>query len=76
MHPRYRYARDLASLDGKATVLIGDQDEAVDAIALRGIFESHAPRAGMTILPGVNHFGVFSNGVAISAVIESMGAAA
>jgi pimeloyl-ACP methyl ester carboxylesterase len=76
MHPRYRYARDLASLDGKATVLIGDQDEAVDAIALRGILESHAPRAGMTILPGVNHFGVFSDGAAISAVVEAMGAMA
>jgi pimeloyl-ACP methyl ester carboxylesterase len=74
MHPRHRYARDLAALDGKAIVLIGDRDEAIDAVALRGVFESHAPRARVTILPGVDHFGIFSDCAAISAVIAAMGA--
>ncbi len=72
MHPRYRFAGDLAALDDRAVVLIGDRDEAIDSTALRGIFAAHAPRAAFAILPGVNHFGVFNDPVAIAAIAEAL----
>jgi non-heme chloroperoxidase len=59
-HPRFKYADDLRELDGKTLVLVGADDEAIDAEALRVLFAASAPRARVTVLPGINHFGIFS----------------
>jgi non-heme chloroperoxidase len=60
-HPRYRYAMDLGALGGKALILVGSDDEAIDAGALGAVFEASAPKSQFTILPGINHFGIFSD---------------
>jgi pimeloyl-ACP methyl ester carboxylesterase len=59
-HPRYKYADDLRALDGKTLVLVGADDEAIDAEALRVLFAKSAPRARIAVLPGINHLGIFS----------------
>jgi pimeloyl-ACP methyl ester carboxylesterase len=64
-HPRVRYDGDLRALDGKALVLVGAADEAIDAEALRLLFAASAPRARVTVLPGINHFGIFSDSAAL-----------
>jgi pimeloyl-ACP methyl ester carboxylesterase len=58
-HPRVRYQEDLRAL-GPALVMIGARDEAIDPEALRSIFAASAPKAQFTILPEVNHFGIFN----------------
>ena len=68
-HPRYRYADDIRALGDKVLVLIGSEDEANDGEKLRGVFAESNPRAQVTILPGVNHFGVFSDAVPLQAMI-------
>jgi non-heme chloroperoxidase len=68
--PRYRSAEDVKALDGKALVLVGADDQAINAHALRDIFNANAPNAKFTILPGVDHFGVFNDPVAIDSMIE------
>jgi pimeloyl-ACP methyl ester carboxylesterase len=69
-HPRYRYAQDVRALDGKALVLVGADDEAVDAEALRVLFAANAPRSRVAILPKINHFGIFFDALALRAVID------
>jgi alpha-beta hydrolase superfamily lysophospholipase len=64
-HPRFKYTDDLRALDGKALVLVGAGDEAIDAEALRLLFAASAPRARVTVLPGINHFGIFSASTAL-----------
>jgi pimeloyl-ACP methyl ester carboxylesterase len=64
-HPRYKYADDVRALDGKALVLVGAVDEAVDAEALRAVFAASAPHARVTVMPGVNHFAIFSDAAAL-----------
>ena len=44
--PRVKYDRDLRALDGKALVLVGADDEAIDAEALRLLFAASGSRAG------------------------------
>jgi non-heme chloroperoxidase len=63
-HPRAGYYGDLRALDDKALVLVGADDEAIDAEALRLLFAASAPRAVM-VLPGINHFGIFSDSTAL-----------
>jgi non-heme chloroperoxidase len=69
-HPRYRYSKDVGALNDKALVLVGANDEAVDADALRRLFAESAPRSQVIILPNINHFGVFSDLSALKAVID------
>lgn len=59
-HPRLRYQDDIRAL-GPTLVMIGANDEAIDAEALRGIFAASAPQAQFNVLPGVNHFAVFND---------------
>jgi pimeloyl-ACP methyl ester carboxylesterase len=59
-HPRFRYQNDLHAL-GPSRVMIGANDEAIDPEALRAVFAESAPKAQMTIVPGVNHFGIFND---------------
>jgi non-heme chloroperoxidase len=69
-HPRYRYSVDVRALDDKALVLVGANDEAVNAEALRALFEANAPRSRVSILPNINHFGIFSDALALQTVID------
>ena len=59
-HPRYRYQDDIRSLGGPTLVMIGANDEAIDPEALRGLFAESARNAQMTVIPGLNHFGIFN----------------
>jgi non-heme chloroperoxidase len=69
-HPRYRYGNDIRAMGDQVLVLVGSEDEAVDAEALRAVFAQSAPRARVAILPGINHFGIFTDAAALNAMIE------
>jgi non-heme chloroperoxidase len=69
-HPRYRYAGDVRALEDKALVLVGADDEAIDPGALRALFATNAPRSQVAILPQINHFGIFTDPVALQKMTE------
>ena len=59
-HPRFRYKNDLRALGDAAPGRPGagaQSTEAIDPEALRAVFAESAPKAQMTIVPGVSHFG-------------------
>ena len=60
-HPRNRYGSDMRKLAARAVVLIGENDEAVDAERLRKLFDRESPATQCNILPGMNHFGIFTS---------------
>jgi non-heme chloroperoxidase len=60
-HPRANYQADIRALPAPTLVLVGANDQAVDADALRALIAADAPRAEMKILPGISHFGIFSD---------------
>lgn len=60
-HPRNRYGPDVRRLAAKAFVLIGEDDEAVDAQRLRKLFDRESPATQFNILSGTNHFGIFTS---------------
>jgi non-heme chloroperoxidase len=69
-HPRYRYSEDVRALGDKALVLVGADDEAVNADALRGLFAESGTRSQVIILPNINHFRIFSDSLASKTVID------
>jgi non-heme chloroperoxidase len=69
-HPRYRYSKDVGALDDKTLVLVGADDEAVNAEALHDLFAERAPRSRVAILPNINHFRIFSDTLALKTVID------
>jgi alpha-beta hydrolase superfamily lysophospholipase len=69
-HPRYRYAEDIRQMDGKALVLVGANDEAVDGEALRAVFAASAPRAQVMVLPNINHFGIFTDEAVLKTIAD------
>ena len=52
----------------------GENDEAVDGVALKTLIAEDSPTATIAILPEVNHFGIFSQPSSL-AVVETMLAA-
>jgi pimeloyl-ACP methyl ester carboxylesterase len=64
-HPRYNYRRDLAALGNKTLVLIGENDQAIDAQALRAMFAADLPSAEFAALPGVSHLGISGDKAAL-----------
>jgi non-heme chloroperoxidase len=66
-HPRRNYAADIRALPEHTLVLVGANDQAIDPDALRTLFAADAPHAQMTILPGVSHFGIFSEPASLDA---------
>jgi non-heme chloroperoxidase len=68
-HPRNNYRADLRALPEQTLVLIGADDEAVDADALRTLMAADAPHAAVQILPGTNHFGIFSDPAALDLAV-------
>jgi non-heme chloroperoxidase len=69
-HPRYRYLEDVSALGDKALVLVGDNDEAVDADALYSLFAESASRSRIVKLPNINHFGIFSDLAALKIAVD------
>ena len=69
-HPRFRYGNDIRQMGDKVLVMVGTDDEAVDAEALRTVFAESAPRAQVMVLPRINHFRVFSEPAALSAITK------
>ncbi|EEA03540.1 alpha/beta hydrolase fold [Burkholderia sp. H160] len=71
-HPRNRYVSDLRKLAGKAIVLVGEHDEAVDAERLQKLFERECPASLFKILPDTNHFGIFTSAAVQKVLISSL----
>jgi pimeloyl-ACP methyl ester carboxylesterase len=68
-HPRYAFTEDLRALGDGAFAVIGADDEAIDAEVLRALFAKEAPQSQFTILPNINHFGVFSDAVTMQKIV-------
>jgi len=64
-HPRYEYDDDIRVLSDHTLVLVGADDEAIDAEALRALIVADAPKAQMKIIPGISHFGIFTEPAAL-----------
>ncbi len=60
-HPRFDFQADLHSMVGPVLVLVGADDEANDARAFGPLLAEAAPDAEVRILPGINHFEVFTD---------------
>ena len=71
-HPRLRYQLDLAAIGAKAAIFVGDGDQAVDGEKLRTLVAKYLPRGRVTILPGIDHFGIFTDEAALAAVAEAL----
>jgi non-heme chloroperoxidase len=65
-HPRTNYHADIRALPARTLVLVGANDEAIDADALRALFAADAAQAQLKILPDINHFGIFSDPTALA----------
>ena len=66
-HPRSNYDTDIRALPKQTFVLVGADDQAVDSEALRALFSADAPYAKVTAMPGISHFGIFSDPAALDA---------
>jgi non-heme chloroperoxidase len=60
-HPRPNYDADIRALPERTLVLVGATDQAIDPNALRALFAADTPRIEVTIMPGISHFGIFSD---------------
>ncbi|WP_310630185.1 alpha/beta fold hydrolase [Paraburkholderia sp.] len=67
-HPRGRYDRDVAKLGAQAAVLVGANDEAIDATLLGELIARASPHTYFAVLPDIDHFGVFTREPAMAAV--------
>jgi len=69
-HPRVNYDADIRALPSQTLVLVGANDESIDPDALRVLITADAPAAQMKIMPGINHFGVFSESAALNVAAD------
>jgi alpha-beta hydrolase superfamily lysophospholipase len=69
-HPRYEYASDIEALGDRVLLLIGDDDEANDAAAYEPLFRESGATAEIVRLPGVDHFGVFTDPRALDVALD------
>lgn len=67
-HPRAYYQGDIRALGAQTLVLVGANDEAVDPDGLRAVFTADDPQAQITTMPGISHFGIFSEPAALDAI--------
>jgi non-heme chloroperoxidase len=67
-HPRYDYVSDITLMGDKVLVLVGEEDEAIDTGKLKALFEDATSGIEVAILPGVNHFGIFTDPSAFKAI--------
>ena len=73
-HPRPNAKRDLHWVGVSSHVLVGDLDQAIDAEKLRALFVKHAQGADVEILPGIDHFGIFTQAEALARIEEWLAA--
>ena len=69
LHPRANWSKDLRALGAGSLVMIGDRDEAIDAQALKALFDQHVPGTAFRTLPGVDHLGIFMEPAAITEIV-------
>ena len=69
-HPRRDHAGDVKGLGAKSLILVGDGDEAVDGQGLSAVLKQDGYAGGFEILPGVSHFGIFSQPKALQRVLD------
>ena len=67
-HPGVRFSKNLQAMEGKALVLIGERDEAINPQSLMKIIKTEAPGLKMSIIPGLNHFEIFQNPLALGVI--------
>lgn len=72
-HPRPNYGADLAALPSRTLVVVGDNDEAIDAVALADLFASDAHQVEVWRLPGLGHFDVFAEPSTLARISEWIG---
>jgi pimeloyl-ACP methyl ester carboxylesterase len=71
-HPRSNYNADIRALPEQTFVLVGATDQAIDPDALSTLFAADVPHAKVTIMPGISHFGIFSDPAALDAAAAWM----
>ena len=69
-HPRSNTKRDLAWVGVFSLVLMGENDQAIDAEKLRALFDKCAMGGLVEILPSIDHFGIFTKPEALARVEE------
>jgi acetyl esterase/lipase len=69
-HPRVDWAGDLAGLAEGSLLIVGEDDEANDAFAYAPLLAEHAAGVRVVVLPGVDHFGVFTEPAALDLLVE------
>lgn len=57
----------------RATIFIGEDDEAIDVRRLRTLINRKSPAIQFEILPDVNHFAIFTSGSVHKILIEWLG---
>jgi non-heme chloroperoxidase len=67
-HPRPNYQSDIRALGARMLVLVGADDQAVDPDGVRTVFAADDPQAQITIMPGISHFGIFSEPAAFDSI--------
>ena len=74
MHPRLpNYKPDLSSIRMPVLVMCGDKDESNTASAYKPLFEETCPQAEVITLPGITHFGVFTDKAALDRIVDWIG---
>jgi non-heme chloroperoxidase len=66
-HPRPYYQGDIRALGAQTLVLVGANDQAVDPDGVRAVFAADDPQAQLMTMPGISHFGIFSEPAALDA---------
>ena len=71
MHPRLpNYKSDLSNMQVPVLVMCGEKDESNAASAYQPLFEETCPQAEVVILPGITHFGVFTDTAALDRIVD------
>lgn len=71
-HPRFNYHADIRALGVRTLVMVGANDQAIEPDALRTLIAADDPKAQMRIMPGLSHFGIFSDPAALDAAAAWM----
>ena len=69
-HPRFPLGRDLNSLPQGSLMLIGGDDEVINADDLITFFEEHASLTRVESLPHINHIWVANSNLVFSKILE------
>ena len=67
-HPRPYYQGDIRALGAQTLVLVGANDQAVDPDGVHTVFAADDPQAQLMTMPGITHFGIFSEPAALDVI--------